>query len=153
MSLSRKPSETRLADLTVPQLPSAPFLPCPISHHGFKCKAGNVAPSRWGLGGRPRRGFAPLTALRVGGGRGRVTGALTHLAALWEPGERDLANPRSGLSCQDHFSLHCGFHYFSIPRLFWKLAAMGTESLKAPAPFPSCPPTPNPPPLPSPIPS
>lgn len=57
-------------------------------------------------------------------------------------GQGDLANPEVGTLLPRWLCPLRWFSLFSIPRLFWKLAAMGTESLEGPGLFFLLPPPP-----------
>lgn len=91
------------------------------------------------------RGAALLTTLEeraVVWGRGRSPG---HQVPSGSCGQGDLANPEVRSLLPGRLCSPRWFSLFFIPRLFWKLAAMGTESLEGQASFP---PTPGlPPPL------
>jgi hypothetical protein len=67
---------------------------------------------------------------------------------LWEPELGDLANPEVETLLPGPLFSPRWFSLFFIPRLFWKLAAMGTESLESPSLFFLPAPTPFPSPFP-----
>lgn len=72
---------------------------------------------------------------RVGGGTGRppVLSSMEGPSGSHEQG--DLANPKVGTLLPGSLCSPQWFSLFFIPRLFWKLAAMGTESLESPLAF------------------
>lgn len=55
----------------------------------------------------------------------------------------DLTDPEVGTLLPGWLFFPRWFSLFFIPRLFWKLAAMGTESLESPGLFPPPAPTPT----------
>ena len=124
-----------------PELPfSVLFLPCPVSPswfpHGESRECGSFTLGPW-----LRRGSAPLTTLRGredrvgGGGKGhRCSDPRSRPLGARRKGIYPI--PRSGLSCQDRFSLHCGFHYFSFPDYFGSWLPWELSLWKAPASFP-----------------
>lgn len=81
------------------------------------------------------RGAAPLTTLEkktIVWGKGRSPG---HQVPSGSCGQRDLANPKVRTLLPGQLCFPRWFSLFFIPRLFWKLAAMGTESLEGPGLF------------------
>lgn len=78
-----------------------------------------------------------------GGGRERSPGLRPTGVPSGSHEQGDLANPEVGTLLPGSFCSPQWFSLFFISRLFWKLAAMGTESLESPGLF--SPPAPTPP--------
>lgn len=83
--------------------------------------------------------FTTLEKKAIVWGRGRSPG---HQVPSGSCGQGDLANPEVRTLLPGELCSPRWFSLCFIPRLFWKLAAMGTESLEVPGLFSLLPPHP-----------